>query len=73
MDGEVGFDGLRVGLQMVDPRVVTLLLRREDPRANTERTGGSADANPGGISPKTVFQPRATRDNCSWSPHPIAP
>ena len=27
MDGEVGFDGLRVGLQMVDPRVVTLLLR----------------------------------------------
>ena len=29
MDGEVGFDGLRVGLQMVDPRVVTLLLRRQ--------------------------------------------
>ena len=28
MDGEVGFDGSRVGLQMVDPRVVTLLLRR---------------------------------------------
>ena len=27
MDGEVGFDGLRVGLQMVDPGVVTLLLR----------------------------------------------
>ena len=27
MGGEVRFDGLRVGLQVIDPRVVTLFLR----------------------------------------------